>query len=293
MSEQILLNMYEYFKDPNLFGLDITGVAQILFIVFILVIFYLKFIKNTPSEKVVKGIFAFMICMWFLSEILKLVNLNILSTFLKGLIIAIILSFVVIFQPELRRFMGYLGQGTFFKKMNKKNDNEINVVKELLETVKHLKKTRTGALIVLEENDTTTAYTEVATKLDADVSTQLLLTIFHPNTPLHDGAVIINENKIVSAGVLLPLTEDPKLSWKYGTRHRAAIGMSEVADCACLVVSEETGEVSIAVDGTLKKYEDFTILKTDLENLLGYGSDDKIYRHNNIWDIFNKKNRLD
>ena len=102
------------------------------------------------------------------------------------------------------------------------------------------------------------------------MSTELILTIFHPNTPLHDGALVIKDSKIISAGVLLPLTEDPKLSWKYGTRHRAAIGMSEVSDSACLVVSEETGDVSMSLDGTLKKYEDLTSLKADLEKILGY-----------------------
>lgn len=95
-------------------------------------------------------------------------------------------------------------------------------------------------------------YSDVGTKLDAIISTELILTIFHPNTPLHDGAMVIENGRIHSAGVLLPLTEDPKLSWKYGTRHRAAIGMSEVSDAACLVVSEETGDVSITMDGILK-----------------------------------------
>ena len=101
------------------------------------------------------------------------------------------------------------------------------------------------------------------------MSTELLLTIFHPNTPLHDGAVVISGEKIISAGVLLPLTEDPKLSWKYGTRHRAAIGMTETSNAACLVVSEETGDVSIALDGHLKKYDDLVTLKSDLANILG------------------------
>ena len=106
--------------------------------------------------------------------------------------------------------------------------------------------------------------------LNADVSTELLLTIFHENTPLHDGAVVINGTKIISAGVLLPLTDDPKLSWKYGTRHRAAIGMTESSNAACLVVSEETGDVSVTLDGSLKKYDDIPTLKNDLENILGY-----------------------
>ena len=101
------------------------------------------------------------------------------------------------------------------------------------------------------------------------ISTELILTIFHPNTPLHDGAMVIEGSKILSAGVLLPLTEDPKLSWKYGTRHRAAIGMTENTDAACLVVSEETGDVSVTMDGSLKKYDDTPTLKADLENILG------------------------
>ena len=114
----------------------------------------------------------------------------------------------------------------------------------------------------------------------------MILTIFHPNTPLHDGAVVINGDKIISAGVLLPLTEDPKLSWKYGTRHRAAIGMTENSDAACLVVSEETGDVSVAIDGSLKKYEDLVTLKSDLENILGY-KDKSEEEKNTIFKINN------
>ena len=190
------------------------------------------------------------------------------------------LSLIVIFQPELRRFLGFLGQVDFISKAftsnNSKNDSDekIDVIKEIVEAVRFLSKSHTGALIVFQ-NDLSNTYYDVGTKLNADLSTELLLTIFHPNTPLHDGAVVINDSKIISAGVLLPLTEDPKLSWKYGTRHRAAIGMSETSEAACLVVSEETGDVSIALDGTLKKYEDLITLKTDLENILGYKDEEK------------------
>ena len=129
------------------------------------------------------------------------------------------------------------------------------------------------------------AYSEVGTSIDAKISTELILTIFHPNTPLHDGAMVIEGSKIQSAGVLLPLTEDPKLSWKYGTRHRAALGMSEVSDAACLVVSEETGDVSICMDGLLKKYDDLTTLKSDLESILGIKPTEKDEeKHINIFD---------
>ena len=146
-------------------------------------------------------------------------------------------------------------------------------------------------MIVFHKGINTGLYSDVGTKLDARISTELILTIFHPNTPLHDGAMIIDNNKIHSAGVLLPLTEDPKLSWKYGTRHRAAIGMSEVSDAACLVVSEETGDVSICMDGMLKKYDDLMTLKTDLESILGLKpAEEKDNKHKNIFDILRGKN---
>ena len=176
-----------------------------------------------------------------------------------------------------------------FNSSNKPATQKIDVVKELIESVKYLSKSHTGALIVFQ-SDLRNTYSDVGTKLNADLSTELILTIFHPNTPLHDGAVVINGDKIISAGVLLPLTEDPKLSWKYGTRHRAAIGMTENSDAACLVVSEETGDVSVAIDGALKKYDDLITLKTDLESILGYkekNEEDKktIFKINNFMTI--------
>ena len=113
----------------------------------------------------------------------------------------------------------------------------------------------------------------------------MLLTIFHPNTPLHDGAVVIVKNKIRSAGVLLPLTEDPKLSWRYGTRHRAAIGASETLDCACIVVSEETGDVSIAIDGALKTYEDLGQLKSSIEKILMVAKEEETNGKNFLFNM--------
>ena len=244
---------------------------QIVFLAGLLLFLYRKFIKNTSSEKFVKGLLI-LVCAWAVSEIMMRVDLKIIGMFLKSIVTLVSLSLIVIFQPELRRFLGFLGQVDFVTKIfnqNNKTEQKIDVVKELVESAKYLSKSHTGALIVFQ-SDLRNTYSDVGTKLNADLSTELLLTIFHPNTPLHDGAVVINGDKIISAGVLLPLTEDPKLSWKYGTRHRAAIGMTEVSDAACLVVSEETGDVSIAVDGALKKYEDLITLKADLEKILGY-----------------------
>ncbi len=266
-----------------------TNVLEILFIAVILLVFYKKFIKNTQSEKFVKGAFV-LVFLWIFSEILVRFDLKIIGVFLKSVVTLVSLSLIVIFQPELRRFLGYLGQADFISKFfnsnQKTKDEKIDVIKELIEAVKFLSKTHTGALIVFQ-SDLSNTYYDVGTKLNADLSTELLLTIFHPNTPLHDGAVVINGSKVISAGVLLPLTEDPKLSWKYGTRHRAAIGMTETSDAACLVVSEETGDVSIALDGTLKKYEDLVSLKQDLEKILGYKNSEDIKEKRTIFKINN------
>ena len=257
---------------------------QIAFLAGLLLFLYRKFIKGL----------LILVCVWAFSEVLMRIDLKIIGMFLKSIVTLVSLSLIVIFQPELRRFLGFLGQvdivtRIFNSNHDKSKSQKIDVVKELIESVKYLSKSHTGALIVFQ-SDLRNTYYDVGTKLNADLSTELILTIFHPNTPLHDGAVVINGDKIISAGVLLPLTEDPKLSWKYGTRHRAAIGMTENSDAACLVVSEETGDVSIAIDGSLKKYEDLVTLKSDLENILGYkdkSEEDKntIFKINNFMTI--------
>ncbi len=296
MLNDLLLFFNSQFKSLN-WSFNWVNTFEVLLIVGIVFAFYKKFIKNTQSERLVRGIF-FLVLAWLFSEILNILELNILGVFIRSLVALIALSLIVIFQPELRRFLGYLGQPGFISKAlmsssNNKSSVKIDTVKEVIEAVKYLSKVRTGALIVFQKEISASSYFDVGTKINADVSTELILTIFHPNTPLHDGAMVIKDGKILSAGVLLPLTEDPKLSWKYGTRHRAAIGMSEVSDSACLVVSEETGDVSMSMDGTLKKYEDITSLKSDLENILGYNDvidDNKksFFRIDNIISI--KKN---
>lgn len=271
-------------------SLNWVNILEICFIALIVFIFYRKFIQNTQSENLVKGLF-FLVFAWIFSEILILLELKIVGVFFKSLVTLVALSLIVIFQPELRRFLGYLGQPGFIKRVffstgnfRENTENDTDVIKEIIEAVKYLTKTKTGALIVFKKAMSSMVYSEVGTTLDAKLTTELILTIFHPNTPLHDGAMVVEGNKIQSAGVLLPLTEDPKLSWKYGTRHRAALGMSEVSDAACLVVSEETGDVSICMDGMLKKYEDLTTLKADLESILGIKPVETETKHKNIFD---------
>ena len=292
-----LISLIQDILSPLQWSLTWVNIIEIALIGIILFIFYRKFIKNTQSEKLVKGLF-FLVFAWILSEILILIDLRILGVFLKSLVTLISLSLIVIFQPELRRLLGYLGQPGFIRKtfftagtFREAEENDVDVIKEIIEAVKYLTKTKTGALIVFQKEMCTGTYSDVGTKLDARISTELILTIFHPNTPLHDGAMVIENKRIHSAGVLLPLTEDPKLSWKYGTRNRAAIGMSEVSDAACLVVSEETGDVSVTMDGILKKYEDLMTLKTDLEGILGIKpKEDNQVKHKNIFDMLKGKN---
>lgn len=276
MIEDLLMLFQNFIGNWHIYIKDTFGwknIFEIFIIAAVLIIFYKKFIKNTNSEKFVKGAIV-LVFLWLASEILVALDLTILGVFIRTIVSLIALSLIVIFQPELRRFLGYLGQMDFFKRWfesdrDKDANKSIDVIKEIIEAVKYLSKSHTGALIVFQ-NDLSNTYHDVGTMLNADVSTELLLTIFHENTPLHDGAVVINGTKIISAGVLLPLTDDPKLSWKYGTRHRAAIGMTESSNAACLVVSEETGDVSVTLDGSLKKYDDIPTLKNDLESILGY-----------------------
>ncbi|MBR1618272.1 diadenylate cyclase CdaA [bacterium] len=272
--DSILIGLQNLIVDWQTNIKDVFGwknIFEVLIIVSILMLVYQKFIKNSQSEKFVKGAFA-LVFIWILSEILIAIDLQIIGVFLRSVVLFVSLSLIVIFQPELRKLLGYLGQVGFINRLlsGKKSVNakSVDVIKEVVEAVKYLSKTHTGALMVFQK-DLSNTFKDVGTILNADVSTELILTIFHVNTPLHDGAIVINGDKIISAGVLLPLTEDPKLSWKYGTRHRAAIGMTENTDAACLVVSEETGDVSITMDGSLKKYDDIPSLKADLENILG------------------------
>lgn len=270
----LISQFHHFFKDMNRVALAVN-IFEILVLVFVLYYLYRRFIKGTHSENLVRGSLL-LVVMWGISELLIRINLNIFGVFLKTLVSVVSIGLIVIFQPELRRFLGYIGQGNLFEKLFMNNTEQIgakqlDTAKELIETIKYLSKSKTGGLIVLQKENTPLTQSDVGVKLNADISQELLLTIFFPKTPLHDGAVVIRDNKIISAGVLLPLTEDPKLSWRYGTRHRAAIGVSEVyPDCACIVVSEETGDVSVAIDGILKKYDDLGKLKADITRILGY-----------------------
>lgn len=261
-------------------------IIQILIVVVILLYIHHRFIRNTQSEKLIRGILFFIVGAWFFSGFLIALEFEILGQIAQYILTGLLLSMVIVFQPELRKLLLHLGQTRFdakniFNFKNNHQEEKTNTTKEIIEAVKYCSRVKRGALIVIQKTEDKSFYNEVGTVINADVSAELILTIFFPNTPLHDGAMVIHEDKILAAGVLLPLTEDPKLSWRYGTRHRAAIGASEITDSACIIVSEETGDISIAIDGILRKYEDITTFKDDLEKLLAKDKD-----KNNIDNIF-------
>ncbi len=283
--DNILKFYSSIFNNPELINSPVSftlkDIVQVLIVIFILVFFYMRFIKNTQAEKLVRGILLFIMVAWIFSAVLIWCHFEILGQIAQYLLTGIMLSLVIVFQPELRRLLVHLGQTNFMAKnffLFKQNAKEqkTNVVKEITEAVKYCSRVKRGALIVIQKTQDQSFYNEVGTIINANISAELILTIFFPNTPLHDGAMVVCDDKILAAGVLLPLTEDPKLSWRYGTRHRAAIGASEISDSACIIVSEETGDISIAIDGILRKYDDITKFKEDLEKILSVETAEKM-----------------
>jgi diadenylate cyclase len=211
-------------------------------------------IAGTHAERLVKGMFI-LIAISFVSAWLKL---TIITSILHHIIPAAALALVIVFQPEIRRGLGHLGRVKSFKFDLTPGSSDPKLIKnnirQIILAVKELARTKTGALIVIEPPEGERDYVSPGTALHANISATLLLTLFFPKSPLHDGAVVIQRDKIVAAGVILPMTDNPQISYKYGTRHRAAIGLSETYEGLCIVVSEETGAISAASRGMLARY---------------------------------------
>lgn len=266
-----LIGMFGSRIDELIFNFNWMSIAELLIIIFMILPIYWRFIKHSSSRKLFNGV-ASIFFMYIFSRFLVSINLFILGRFLEGVSLILLFSLVVIFQPELRRFLGYLGQPGFIQKTffapQKEEVHQTDFVKELSDAIKYLSKSKIGALMVIQDTEDMTAYSGIGTKIFSAISSELILTIFHPNTALHDGAMILTPQKIVAAGVLLPLTEDPELSWQYGTRHRAAIGITEISDATCIVVSEETGFVSFVKNGSLRKIDTIENLNIELSKLI-------------------------
>ncbi|EMJ6462030.1 TIGR00159 family protein [Clostridioides difficile] len=223
--------------------IDISIVAYIFYKIFM-------FIKDTRAEQVFKGI-IFLLLATQLSNTFKLHTVYWIS--LKALDYGVIAA-LIIFQPEFRAGLEHIGRAKFNlfgKNVNTSEETLNRNIEEIVEALYSLSRQKIGALIIMERETRISDIINTGTIIDAEISRQLLINIFIPNTPLHDGAVVIRDSKVKAAACFLPLTESKDLSKDLGTRHRAGIGVSEVSDCITLIVSEETGGVSIAKAGKL------------------------------------------
>lgn len=229
---------------------------------------FLRFLRRTIAGGIFRGpgMLSWVILVGFFL-LLPALDLEVLAAILKGAFPVFVIAMVVIFQPELRHGIARLGQSRLFRGLFGKNGQraqEIRAVDELVRAVTTFAERRIGALIAIERNIDLSTYIDTGVPLDATMRAETLDTIFSTKTVLHDGAVIVRRGRIAAAGCLLPLTERPHLARRYGTRHRAAIGLSEQSDATVVIVSEESGQIHIAERGELQPFKDPEWLTTRL-----------------------------
>ena len=243
-------NIVSYIENLQEHPLDLFMLILDLLIDGFLVVKLFKSIRHTRASQLAKGIMILIIITW-LSGLLHLYVFNAIMTAIMNWGV---LALMIIFQPELRRGLEQLGTNQFSKLIGIDKSIEVKTKENIYRIViaaTELSKTRTGALIVIERDIKLNDIIDTGILMDSEISPQLLVNIFTPRTPLHDGAVVITDNKIAAASCMLPLADDKDIARELGTRHRAAIGISKETDCVAVVVSEETGKISIAKEGTL------------------------------------------
>lgn len=230
--------------------ITMLDVIDILVVAFFLNKLY-QMLKNTRATSLVKGLLMLLVIML----ISKWLNLYVINWILEKFMTIVMFALPVVFQPELRRALEQIGRGKLFRRSTVLNEMQVeNMLEAVATTADDLSRNKIGALMVFERETGLDDYIETGIPIDGLISTALFENIFIPNTPLHDGAVIIRGDRIAAASCLLPLTEARNLSQELGTRHRAAIGLSEQTDALVLVVSEETGTISLARGGALQRY---------------------------------------
>jgi len=230
--------------------MTIMDAADIL-LVTVLVYFGIRLLRKSNAFGVLKGFLVLILLLW-VSELLRL---NVLTFLLNSALQVGLLAVIIIFQPELRKMLGQMGAGALSSLVGRTEayDTE-KEISQAVEACRAMSWSRQGALIVFERRVILTDVVKTGTMINAAVTTELLKNIFFPKAPLHDGAIIIKGGKIICAGCMLPLSSDNKLSRDLGMRHRAAIGMSENSDAVVVVVSEETGSISVVTNGMLKRH---------------------------------------
>lgn len=261
--EQLWLPNLDYLTSVLKFNL--TSVIDILIVAFV-VYRLMLLIRGTRAVQLIKGLAVLLVA----TALSSLLNLNTLNWLLKQTMTALVVALPIVFHPELRRALEKLGRGKFLPQ-NTLTTGEIDgtrLVAELIRACTVLAKNKMGALIILERETGLNEHIDSGVKIEGLVSAEFLVNIFVPKTPLHDGAVIIRGNRVAAAACFLPLSESPNLTSDLGTRHRAGIGVTEVSDAVAVIVSEETGSVSIAVEGVLTRRLDEAALQEKLTSLL-------------------------
>ncbi|MBS4192880.1 diadenylate cyclase CdaA [Bacillus sp. FJAT-49705] len=222
-------------------------------------------VRGTKAVQLLKGIFVILL----VKVISDKFHLQTLGWMMQQVLIWGFLAIAIIFQPELRRALEQLGRGRFFSRTsNQEADEQEKLIESVVKAVDYMAKRRIGALISIERETGMNDYIETGIQLDSKISSELLINIFIPNTPLHDGAVILQKNQVAAAACYLPLSESPFISKELGTRHRAALGISEVTDSITVVVSEETGNISLTKNGELHRDLKLNVFKEMLSKEL-------------------------
>jgi len=235
-------------------ALDIAIVSLVLYKL-------LKAFKGTRAARILIGLSLLLIVSLGASAL----SLNTLAWLLQGFWAYIVIALIVIFQPELRRTLARLGEARFLKAFT--SAEELKGLEEIVRASVAMAERKIGALIVIEREISLSEHIELGTMLDSRVSKALLMSIFHPTSPIHDGAVVIKGNRIVAAGCFLPIALSSTISTSLGTRHRAALGITEESDAVVIIVSEETGGISISVSGRLESQIDMGTLRDMLTNM--------------------------
>ncbi len=231
--------------------IGITDVIDILIVAFIFYRLY-TFFTYTRAIQILKGALLFLL----IQRISYVAQLHMVNYFLETIVSWVALALVILFQPELRRALELLGRNPFITRslLSSQRPTRPSQIDEILKAMQTLSSTKTGALIVLEGDTGLNDIIETGTLIDSQITSALIENIFTPNTPLHDGAIVLRNDRILAAGCLLPLSNDRTVSRDLGTRHRAAIGMSANSDALILVVSEETGTISVASNNELERF---------------------------------------
>ena len=253
----------EHFFENIVSGVGFTDILDIMIVTFI-IYKLLDFIRETRAEQLAKGLLLLVVAT-LLSKVLQLYTLH---WILSGVMTVGLIAVVVIFQPELRRGLEYLGRSKFSNVLSEVDKEEAKyMVGQLVEAIDSMSASRTGALIVIEREISLSDIVETGTVVDAVISAQMIGNIFYEGATLHDGALIIRGNRLYAAGCVLPLTQNKNLNKELGTRHRAGIGITENSDALVIIVSEETGIISVAQNGKLTRFLDVKKIEKSLLNL--------------------------